>query len=95
MGQFDKELIAGDMKGLTKLFGETKPVLRSLLPYIPDKIVRVAVASLPDKYEHELEKVMANGGGELDVIDRFFRSTSRTLISAMSKTKPTAETLNE
>lgn len=90
--QYNKDLMAGDMKDLTKLFGESKLVLRALLPHIPDKIVRTAVASMPDRYEHEFEKVMTSGGGKIDALDSFFRINTRTLLAAMKEGKPTAET---
>lgn len=92
--QYNKELKEGNMSALTGLFQESKSVVRALLPHIPDPIVRSAVASMPDRYERELEKVMASGGGKLEALDRFFKTNSRVLISAMKKTKPTAETLN-
>lgn len=91
---YDKDLKTGDMKHLTNMFKQSKSVIRALLPHIPNKIVRAAVASCPNRYEQELEKAMASGGGKIDALDRFFRFASRTLLSAMNKAKPTAETLN-
>lgn len=90
----NQHLQAGDYSALQKVAHETVSVLRALLPSIPDKIVYAAVESLPKIYENGLEKAMIAGTATLPQMNEFIRLASRILLEAMSKTKPTAETLN-
>lgn len=92
--EYDKHLKMHDMKYLSKLFGQSKSVIRALLPNIPNEIVRAAVASCPNRYEQEFENAMVRGGGKMEALDRFFRYATHAVLTAMSKSKPTAETLN-
>lgn len=90
----DKHMQARNYSAVEKVLHETSPVLRALLPSIPDKIGYAAVESLPTVFENELEQKMIDGTATLADMDKFFRFASRTMVSAMGKTTPTAETLN-
>lgn len=90
----NKHLEADDHSAIERVVHDTLPVLRALLPSIPDKIVYAAVEILPIVFENELEPKFLDGTVTLSDMDKFAQFESRTLLSAMSKTKPTAETLN-
>lgn len=87
-------LKAGDLKAAVKTGHDSLPVLQALLPAIPDKIIYTAIESLPKRFASDLDAAISSGSISLPVIDKFFQLASRTMVSAMSKTKPTAETLN-
>lgn len=90
----NKHLQAGDNSAVAKIAQEIFSILRALLPSIPDKIVYEAVESLPKEFENNLKKKMIAGTATLADMNEYFRFMCRTMVSAMSKTKPTAETLN-
>lgn len=49
----NQHLKAGNYKALAKVAHETIPVLRGILPAIPDKIIYAAIESLPSTYEKQ------------------------------------------
>lgn len=90
----NNRLQACDYSSVLTVKHETAPALRALLPSIPDKVVYAAVESLPKTFEAELEKKLTDGTASLTDMNKFFQFASHTMVSAMDKTTPTAETLN-
>lgn len=91
---FNKHLKAGDFKALGKAGHETSIILRALLPAIPDKIVHSAIESIPEMFEKQYESALNDGTSTLADVNRFVKFVAETMLTAMSKAKPTAETLN-
>lgn len=91
---FNKHMNSGDMKAVGKASHGVIVILRGILPEIPDKNVRGAIESVVNKFEKESDSSMTAGTASLADIDKVVQNVALTLISAMSKGKPTAETLN-
>lgn len=72
------------MPAVAKLFHATVPVLRQLLPHIPNLTVRAAVASLADGCQQELEKKLSTYDANIASIDEFLKFASHALDSAMN-----------
>lgn len=87
-------LNAGDMKAAGQVGHGAIEILRGILPAIPDKIVYAAIEGLANELEKDLDSSMTAGSAPLSDGDKFFQHAANTMISAMSKTTPTAETLN-
>lgn len=69
-------------------------ILKGILPSIPDKIVYAAIDGLEKQFEKQLDSSLTAGSAKLSDVDKFFQYAANTMLSAMSKTKPTADTLN-
>lgn len=89
----NKHLNAGDLKATSKVAHDAVPVLKGILPAIPDKIVHKAIEGLANQFEEKLANAH-NKPISLAAMDGYFKLTAHTMLDAMSKTKPTAETLN-
>lgn len=90
----NKHLNKGDIKSAGQVFHGAIQILRGILPAIPDKIVYTAIDDLGNKLEQELDRRIGAGSVTLADADKFIQHAANAMISAMSKTKPTAETLN-
>lgn len=90
----NKHLNAGDLKGVGQVCHDAVDVLNDILPAIPDKIVYDAIQGLQRIFKKELDRPMMAGAVSIADMDKFFKLASNTMLVAMSKTKPTAETLN-
>lgn len=94
LGKTNTLLKAGDLKAAVNVGLDAMPVLRGILPAIPDKIIYAAIESLPKRFEADLDGLILSGTTTLADVDKFIKFASETMLSAMSKTTPTAETLN-
>lgn len=90
----NKHLNAGDFKALGQVSHSAIEILRGILPAIPDKIVYAAIENLANRFEKEFDSSMTAGSASLADVDQIFQLASETMLAAMSKTTPTAETLN-
>lgn len=86
----NKHLNAGDLKALGLVGHSIEPILRAILPAIPDKIVYAAIEGLANQFDAAVDRSLSS----LAYADRLFQYVAYTMLSAMSKTTPTAETLN-
>lgn len=90
----NKHFNAGDLKALGQVGHSIVPILRGILPAIPDENVHAAIEGLADQFEKDLDSSVTAGTAPLSEMDKFFRHAAQAMLSAMSKGTPTAETLN-
>lgn len=91
----NKHFNAGDLKAVGKVAHDAMPILKGILPAIPNKIVYTAIERLITKFEAELDDSMTAGSATLVEIDKFYQFAAHTMLSAISEAKPSAETLDQ
>lgn len=85
---------AGDLKAVGQVGHGATVTFRKILPAIPDKIVYAALEHIADEYDKLLEDSLTSGSATLADMDKFLQWEASTMLSAMSKTKPIAATVN-
>lgn len=90
----NKHFNAGDIRAASLVAYTIIPILKGILPTIPDQIVYAAIDGLADELKQRLDHSLKVHPATLADIDEFIQSAANIMLSAMSKTTPTAETLN-